>query len=110
MKEIKAVVQPQRLDVLRQALHRLNGFPGMTVSAVRGAGMRGREAAPRGIKAELVDYSNKVRIEIVATDEMAPEIVALIHGLCHTGRRGDGVIWVSPVDSFVRMSVPPVAN
>jgi nitrogen regulatory protein P-II 1 len=103
MKEIKAVIQPAKLQQIRDALDALPGFPGMTVSKTEGCSPHENRPFPHSVKEELTDFSPKVRIEIVAPDETAPEIVALIRKLAHTGRPGDGVVWVTTVDEFHRI-------
>lgn len=106
MKEIKAVIQPARLARLREAFRKLPDFPGMTVYRAEGSGYHpGKTPAP-GIRAELTDYSARVRIEIVAADEEVDALVAIVHEVCHSGRAGDGVVWVSEVASFLRLRTP----
>jgi nitrogen regulatory protein P-II 1 len=99
MKEIKAVIRPQRLARLREAFRKLPDFPGMTVMKAEGSGYHPDKPADHSIKSELTDYSARVRVEIVSPD-------ALIHDATHTGRAGDGVVWVTPVESFERLRLP----
>lgn len=108
--QIKSIVQPSRLESLRQALRGIPGFPGMTIYPVKGAGSRANVAEPQGIRAKLTDYSDKTCIEIVAPDDAVDIIVDRIHRICHTGRRGDGVVWVMPVNAFRRMRDTPLAE
>lgn len=103
MKEIKAVIQPQRLARVREAFRRIPDFPGMTVSRAEGSGYHPGKPAPSDVKTELTDYSARVRLEIVCPDEMVEQLVATIYEHCHTGRPGDGVIWVTPVEYFRRI-------
>lgn len=103
MKEIKAVIQPARLARLREAFRKIPDFPGMTVYRAEGSGYHpGKSAAP-GIRAELTDYSARIRIEIVAPDVVAERLAAIVYGTCHTGQPGDGVIWITTVESFQRI-------
>lgn len=97
MKELKAIIRPGKLPVLRDALMALPGFPGMTVSKVEGCSAPGRHAARHTIKDELTDYSPKVRIEIVAPDDVADVIFQLVSDLAGTGHFGDGLVWVTDV-------------
>ena len=69
MKEIRAIIRPQKLPRLREALRALPGFPGMTGSKAFGCGSTVRHT-PHNIKQELVDFTEKVRVEIIATDEI----------------------------------------
>ena len=106
MKEIKAVIQPARLPRVREALRKMPDFPGMTVTRAEGSGYHPDKPLPAGIRSELLDYSHKVRLEIVAPDEMVPPLAALIREACHTGQPGDGVIWVTRVEEFLRIRRP----
>ena len=107
MKEIKAVIQPMRLEQLRNAFLKIPDFPGMTVCRAQGSGYHPDKPRPQGIRAELTDYSEKIRIEIIASDEEAAQLVEIIHRTCYTARPGDGVIWVTPVLEFRRMRTEP---
>ena len=103
MKEIKAVIQPTRLARLREAFRKIPDFPGMTVYRAEGSGYHpGKSAAP-GIKAELTDYSARIRIEIVAPDAAAERLAAIVRETCHTGQPGDGILWVTRVETFHRI-------
>ncbi|CAI8834222.1 P-II family nitrogen regulator [Methylocaldum szegediense] len=99
MKEIKAVIQPQKLGKLRNAFRQMRGFPGMTVSRVEGCSQHEEPEVSHDIREELTDFSPKVRVEIVAPDDKVDEIVGLIHAHAHTGRQGDGLVWVTDVVS-----------
>lgn len=103
MKEIKAVIQPARLSRLRAAFRRLPDFPGMTVSRAEGSGYHPDKPMPPGVRSELTDFSAKVRIEIIAPDEQVAGLLAIVREVCHTGQPGDGVVWVTPVESFRRI-------
>jgi nitrogen regulatory protein P-II 1 len=69
MKEIKAIVPPQRLPKIRSALRNIKGFPGMTVTKVEGCGHHVAKPT-HGIREELTDYSPKARIDMVAPDDL----------------------------------------
>jgi nitrogen regulatory protein P-II 2 len=106
MKMIVAVVQPFRLSKVTQALEEIRGFPGMTVTDVRGFGREKsvhEEGAPHRIIEDFVEYVKKVRIEIAARDEMVATIVETIARVAHTGNRGDGKIFVAALDDAVRI-------
>jgi nitrogen regulatory protein P-II 1 len=105
MKEIKAVIQPARLARVREAFRKIPDFPGMTVSRAEGSGYHPDKPAPAGIKSELTDYSQKVRIEIIAPDAMVERLTSIIREACHTGQSGDGVVWVTPIEAFARIRV-----
>lgn len=98
MKEIKAFIQPFMLSKITKALEEIPEFPGMSVSDVRGFG---RGKLEKGIT--IVEYVPKVKIEIVAKDEMVDRIVETIERYAHTGNLGDGKIFVLDVERAVRI-------
>lgn len=109
MKEIKAIIRPNKLPVLRDALVVLPGFPGMTVSKVEGCSAPTRHIPAKvKIKDELTDYTPKVRVEIVAPDEVAEAIFQRITEVAQTGHYGDGLVWISEVEkaAFVFKTTP----
>lgn len=106
MKEIRAVIRPQRLPRLREVLRAVPGFPGMTISKAVGCGATARHV-PSTIKEELTDFTDKVRIEIVAPDEVADALVECIVQVASTGQTGDGLVWVTDIQRavFIRKTV-----
>jgi nitrogen regulatory protein P-II 1 len=108
MKEIKAVIRPNKLSALRDALVMLPGFPGMTVSKVEGCSAPARHIVRHNIKDELTDYTPKVRIEIVAPDEAAELIFQRITEVAQTGHFGDGIVWITEVEraAFIFKTTP----
>jgi nitrogen regulatory protein P-II 1 len=109
MKEIKAVIRPNKLAALRDALVILPGFPGMTVSKVEGCSAPSRHVPARTrIKEELTDYTAKIRIEIVAPDEVAEMLFQRITEVAQTGHYGDGLVWVTDVQraAFIFKTTP----
>jgi len=109
MKEIKAVIRPNKLAALRDALVALPGFPGMTVAKVEGCSAPTRHVAARvKIKDELTDYTPKVRIEIVVPDEVAESIFNCIIDVAQTGHFGDGLVWITDIEkaAFVFKTTP----
>ena len=106
MKMITAVIQPFMLTRLTRALEEINNFPGMTVVQVEGFGREKAHHNPavRHSRIEdVVDFVKKVRLEIVATDSMVTNIVETIVRTAHTGNRGDGKVFVLPVEHAVRI-------
>jgi len=103
MKEIKAIIQPKRLERVRDAFRNLQGFPGMSVSRIQGCSQHAGIESPQSLREELTEYSDKVRLEIVAPDEMVPTIVQLIYQHAHSGQPGDGVMWVTEVQELYRL-------
>jgi len=107
MKEIKAIVRPSHLHKIRDAFRNLAGFPGMNVSHVEGCSAHAGTERHNTLKEELTDFTKKLRIEIVAPDEMLAEILLIIQLNAHTGQEGDGVLWVTEVQDFRRLCLPP---
>ena len=101
MKIITAMIQPFMLDKVADALEAIEGFPGMTVTDARGFGRR--RAAAEGAGPPLDQFVEKVRIEIVAPDEMSGQIVETIVRHARTGNRGDGKVFVWPVEQAARV-------
>ncbi len=108
MKEIKAIVRPAKLHKIRDAFRLLPGFPGMNVSHVDGCSAHAGMELHDTLKEELTEFTKKLRIEIVAPDEMLDDIVAIIHRHAYTGKNGDGVLWVTEVQDFRRLCTQPV--
>lgn len=108
MKEIKAVIRPNKLAAVREALLALPGFPGMTVTRVEGCSAPNRHVGRKDIKDELTDYTPKVRIEIVAPDEVADAIYQRVTEVAQTGHYGDGIVWLVDVErvAFVFKTMP----
>jgi len=106
MKEIKAVFGPQRLAGVRDALRRLPGYPGMTVTKAEGS-MAPSAHARHTIKEELTDSIARVRIEIVAPDDVADALFDTIVAVVSAGTPGDSVVWISNVEraAFVHKTV-----
>jgi nitrogen regulatory protein P-II 1 len=109
MKEIKAIIRPNKLPALRDALVAMPGFPGMTVTKVEGCSAPSRHVTARTkIKDELTDYTPKVRVEIVAPDEVADTIFQLVTEVAQTGHYGDGLTWITDVQraAFIFKTTP----
>jgi len=108
MKEIKAIIRPSRLHKIRDAFRDLAGFPGMNILHVEGCSAHSGAEQHNSLKAELTDFTKKLRIEIVAPDEMLADILLILHINAHTGQAGDGVLWVTEVQEFRRLCQLPV--
>lgn len=102
MKMIVAIIQPHRLDPVREALHGV-GVNGMTVSDVRGYGrQKGHTEIYRGSEYE-VSYLPKLKIEVALDDSRVDETLEAITNAARTGKIGDGKIFVLDVSSAVRI-------
>lgn len=107
MREIKAVIQPQRLGRLRAAFRHMREFPGMTVTHAEGCSYHEGPEEAGDVWCELTEFSPKVRIEILAPEEKVLEILRIIHETCHTGQKGDGIVWVTDVGAFRQLRYEP---
>ena len=103
MKRIVAFVKPNMLDDVIFALHKTEGFPGATISDVRGIGRSGRQGLAGGSRPLVHAFSASKRLEIVCVDEQAEGIVAVLEKSSHTGLPDDGKIYVSSVEQAVRI-------
>jgi len=105
MKEIKAIIRPNKLPLLRNKLMETPGFPGMTISKAEGCSSPNK-VTKSSIKDELTDYTQKTRIEIVCPDEVADALMDVIIYVCQTGQIGDGIVWMTTIDkaSFIAKS------
>ena len=102
MKLVIAVIQPFKLEEVREALTDM-GIQGLMVSEVQGYGRQsGHTEIYRGAE-YTVNFVPKVKIEIVAKDKEVPNIVEKISLTAKTGKIGDGKIFVVPVDSTLRI-------
>jgi nitrogen regulatory protein PII len=97
MKLIKAIVRPNKVDDIKDALDKLH-VSGMTVTEVRGHGrQKGHTAVYRG-KEYNVSLLPKMQVEVVVADELLDAAVQAIIGAARTGEIGDGRVFVIPVD------------
>ncbi len=102
MKLVSAIFKPSRLDAVIDALSEA-GVSGLTVSEVRGYGrQQGKTEVYRGAEYE-VRLLPKVKVEVACTSEDADRVVEAISGAANTGTIGDGKIFVTPMDSVVRI-------
>ena len=102
MKKIEAVIQPHKLEDVREALKAI-GIDGMTISEVRGHGrQKGHTETYRG-REYSVDLLPKVKIEMVVDDTQVSAAVDAILKTASTGKIGDGKIFLSKVDEVIRI-------
>jgi nitrogen regulatory protein P-II 1 len=99
---VTAIVKPFKLDDVKSALETL-GVLGLTVSEVRGYGrQKGHTEVYRGAE-YTVDLVPKVRVEVLVDDVDADKVVDTVVEAARTGKIGDGKVWVTPVESVVRV-------
>jgi nitrogen regulatory protein P-II 1 len=102
VKLITAIIKPFKLDDVKEALRGL-GVQGLTVSEAQGFGrQRGHTEVYRGAE-YTIDFVPKVRVEIVAADDDVAAIVDALVDAARTEKIGDGKVWVTPVESVVRI-------
>ena len=102
MKLLKAIIRPNKVDDVKDALAKLN-LSGMTVTEVRGHGkQKGHTAVYRG-KEYNVSLLPKMQVEVVVPDSIAEEAIRVIVEAARTGEIGDGRVFVLPVDASYRI-------
>ena len=102
MKLVTGIIQPHRLDDVKSALEAA-GVRGMTVSEASGYGrQKGHTEVYRGAEYDIA-LVPKIRIEIVVDDADVEDVAGIVVKAAQTGRIGDGKVWVSPVESVVRV-------
>ena len=102
MKKIEAVIKPFKLDEVKEALQEI-GIQGLSVIEVKGFGrQKGHTELYRGAE-YVVDFLPKVKLEIIVADDMLEPALDAIKGAAHTGRIGDGKIFVSDVAEAIRI-------
>jgi len=102
MKKIEAVIKPFKLEEVREALSEI-GVTGLTVTEVKGFGrQKGHTELYRGAE-YTVDFLPKVKVEVVLTDTLVEKAVDAIIRAAHTGKIGDGKIFVTNVEQVVRI-------
>jgi len=102
MKKIEAIIKPFKLDEVKEALHEM-GLQGITVTEAKGFGrQKGHTELYRGAE-YVVDFLPKIKIEIVADDGLIERAIEAIQKAAHTGRIGDGKIFISTVEEAIRI-------
>ena len=102
MKLITAIIKPFKLDEVKTAL-REAGVVGMTITEVRGFGRQGGHTETyRGAEYQI-DFVPKTKIELVVDDEQVDRLVDLLVESARSGKIGDGKVWVTPIDTLVRI-------
>ena len=102
MKLVSAIIKPFKLDEVREALSAI-GVQGVTVTEVKGFGrQKGHTELYRGAE-YVVDFLPKVKIEIAIKDELLDQVIEAIEKSAHTGKIGDGKIFVFELEQVVRI-------
>ena len=102
MKKIEAVIKPFKLDEVKDALHEV-GIKGITVTEAKGFGrQKGHTELYRGAE-YVVDFLPKVKVEVVLEHTLVERAVEAIQQAAHTGRIGDGKIFITTIDEVIRI-------
>jgi nitrogen regulatory protein P-II 1 len=102
MNKIEAIIKPFKLDDVKEALHSL-GVQGMTVTEVKGFGrQKGHKEIYRGAE-YLVDFLPKIKVEVVVKTALVNQVIEKIIAAARTGSIGDSKIFVTPVETVIRI-------
>jgi nitrogen regulatory protein P-II 1 len=102
MNKIEAIIKPFKLDDVKEALNSL-GVQGMTVTEVKGFGrQKGHKEIYRGAE-YLVDFLPKIKVEVVVRSALVNQVIEKIIAAARTGSIGDGKIFVTPVETVIRI-------
>jgi len=102
LKKVEAIIKPFKLDEVKEALNEI-GIQGITISEVKGFGrQKGHTELYRGAE-YVVDFIPKIKLEIIVSDSILPQVIEAIEKSAKTGRIGDGKIFVTPVEAVVRI-------
>jgi nitrogen regulatory protein P-II 1 len=102
MKKIEAIIQPHKLDEVKEALTGI-GVEGITISEVRGHGrQKGHKEMYRGTE-YTVDFLPKVKLEIFVPDSRAEQVIETLTAAARSGKIGDGKIFISTIEEAVRI-------
>jgi nitrogen regulatory protein P-II 1 len=102
MKKVEAIIKPFKLDEVKEALHEV-GIQGITVTEAKGFGrQKGHTELYRGAE-YVVDFLPKVKIEVVMEDTMVERAVEAIQHAAHTGRIGDGKVFITNIEEAIRI-------
>lgn len=93
MKEIKAIIQPFMLHRVLDALHEIEGLPAVTVSEVQGINVERGSHEP----------VKKTKLEIMVSDDLTERVLAAIQTHAHTGKSGDGRVFVIPIEATIKI-------
>ena len=102
MKEIRAVIRPNRLHRLREALRKIPDFPGLTVMEAKGFTAPALIDNPT-LQDDLTDFSGKIMICTLVADSMVDTVIDVIMRESRTGQIGDGLVWLILVESVQRI-------
>jgi nitrogen regulatory protein P-II 1 len=102
MKKIEAIIRPEKLEEVREALD-AKGFHGMTVSDVKGRGVQQGITLEWRVGEYKVEFLPKIKLEVVVNDKDSSDVANIIKNICGTGNIGDGKMFISTVDDVMRI-------
>ena len=102
MKKIEAIIKPFKLDEVKEKLQSA-GIQGITVMEAKGVGrQKGHTELYRGAE-YVIDFLPKIKIEVVTSNKLAPDVVNIIKETAFTGKIGDGKIFIYNIDQVIRI-------
>ena len=109
MKKLEAIIKPFKLNDVKEGLTKL-GIHGMTVTEVKGFGrQRGHKEIYRGAEYQI-DFVPKIKMEVIVSDSLFPEVIKVIQEKAYTGDIGDGKIFVIPMEEVIRIRTGESGN
>ncbi len=102
IKKVEAIIRPEKLEDVRRALEEA-GFPGMTVTEVKGRGRQGGITLQWRAGDYTVEFLSKVKLEILVSEQDVEKVIDIVCRAAKTGKIGDGKIFVVPVEEVVRV-------
>lgn len=109
MKLITTIIKPFKLDDVKDALKSI-GIQGMTVSEVKGFGRQGGHTETYRGSEYAIDFVPKMKLELVIDDAQIDQVVEAISKAASTGKIGDGKIWITDVNTIVRIRTGEVGS
>ena len=103
MKHVIAFIQDRKLAPTNHALHGIDGLTGMTASSVRGCGRASCAEGHHEIGEDMELLTPRTRLDIFCSDDRVEAVIEAIRSTAHTGLRGDGKIYVTPVEDALRI-------
>lgn len=102
MKKIEAIIQPFKLDAVKDALKEA-GIDGITIFEVRGHGRQKGHTETYRNQEYRVEFIPKVKMEIIVTDANVPRVTGILSEAARTGKIGDGKVFISTIDDAIRI-------
>ena len=104
MKQIIAYLKKHKLEEVTLALHKIQGMTGISVLEMRGCGRSRKVDSTKPFDDDSYDLLPRVKLEVTCKDQLVESVVSAIEQSAHTGLRGDGKIYILPINNAVRIS------